>query len=180
MSDKLREAVAVFPDAKTLESAVFELQTHGFDRAAFSLLANESAVEQKLGRRYRRIEEMEDKATAPRATFFSKVSRLEAEFGLAPALAVVAAAAVGLGSAPITLPILIAAGSGAAVGAGLGAFMHEHHAQQLREQIERGGILLWVSVRSPEEEAKAVAILNAHGARDVHVHELPLERGSGS
>lgn len=178
MSGKLREIVAVFATSEALEAAVFELETHGLDRAAFSLLASEHAVERKLGRRYRRIEEMEDEPGAPHETFFSKVSRIEAEFGLAPALGFLAAVAVGLGSATVTLPILIAAGTGATAGAALGRLIHTHHAQQLREQLERGGILLWVSVRSPEEEAKTAAILKAHGAHDVHAHELAMERGA--
>ncbi len=172
MSDEMREVVGVFPSAETIEAAVFDLETHGFDRAAFSLLASEHAVERQLGRRYRRIEEMEDESAAPRETFFSKVSRLEAEFGLAPALAFLAAVAVGLGSTTVTLPILIAAGGGAGVGAALGRLVHAHHAGQLREQLERGGILLWVSVRNPDQERKAITILGAHGARHVHAHDL--------
>jgi len=172
MSDPIREVVAVFDDAETLESAVFDLETHGFDRAAFSLLANEDAVERKLGRRYRRIEEMEDEPEAPRETFFSRVSRLEAEFGLAPALAFIAALAVGIGATSITVPILVAAGSGGAIGAALGRMVHRHHAERLQEQLERGGLLLWVNVRNPEEERKAITVLKAHAARDVHAHEL--------
>ncbi len=75
MPIQIREVVAVFDSAETLENAVFDLQTHGFDRSAFSLLASEHAVEQKLGRRYHRVEEMEDEPKAPRETFFSKVDR---------------------------------------------------------------------------------------------------------
>ena len=82
MAKTIREAVAVFDDAATLEKAVYALETHGFDRAAFSLLAEEAAVERKLGHRYRRVAEMEDEPDAPRETFFSKVSRAEAEYGL--------------------------------------------------------------------------------------------------
>jgi hypothetical protein len=54
MAQTVREAVAVFDDPDTLEAAVFALETHGFDRAAFSLLADEATVERKLGQRYRR------------------------------------------------------------------------------------------------------------------------------
>jgi len=78
----IREAVAVFDDPQKLEDAVFALETHGFDRAAFSLLADEATVERKLGYRYKRVAEMEDLAKAPRETFFTRVSRLEAEYGL--------------------------------------------------------------------------------------------------
>ncbi len=44
MRQSIREAVAVFEDAQKLEEAVFALETHGFDRAAFSVLADEAAV----------------------------------------------------------------------------------------------------------------------------------------
>lgn len=71
MTRTLREVVALFDDAKALEEAVFALETHGFDRAAFSLLADEAAVAGKLGHRYRRVAEMEDEPAAPRETFFS-------------------------------------------------------------------------------------------------------------
>jgi hypothetical protein len=168
----IREVVAVFDDAEALEDAVFDLETHGFDRAAFSLLASEHAVEQKLGHRYRRVEEIEDEPKAPRETFFSRVSRLEVEYGLAPTFAFVAAVAVGLGSTPVTLPMLVAAGSGLAIGAALGRIMHQHHAERLREQLERGGLLLWVNIRSPDEERKAMTSLKTHGARDLHAHDV--------
>lgn len=172
MPSPLREVVAVFDSAEALDKAVFALETHGFDRAAFSVLASEHAVERKLGRPYRRVEEMEDAVNAPRETFFGRISRLEADYGLAPALAFVAAVAFGLGSAPVTLPMLVAAGGGGAIGAALGRLIHQHHAQVLREQLERGGLLLWVNVRNPEEERKAVEGLQAEGGRDVHAHDL--------
>jgi 4-hydroxybenzoate polyprenyltransferase len=129
-------------------------------------------VEQKLGRRYQRVEEMEDDREAPRETFFSGVSRLEAEFWLALALAVLAAAAVGLGSTAITLPMLVAAVSGAAAGAVLGRLIYRHDAERLQEQLERGGLLLWIGVRSKEQERNAMKILEAHAARHVHAHDL--------
>jgi hypothetical protein len=42
MAQPIREAVAVFDHPETLEEAVFAFETHGFDRAAFSLLADEA------------------------------------------------------------------------------------------------------------------------------------------
>lgn len=61
-----------------------DLEAHGFGRAAFSLLTSEQAVQDKLGRRYRRVEEVEDNPKAPRESFFSGASRLDAGYGLAP------------------------------------------------------------------------------------------------
>jgi len=41
MSDQVREVVADFDGIEMLENAVVDLEAHGFDRAAFSLLASE-------------------------------------------------------------------------------------------------------------------------------------------
>jgi hypothetical protein len=175
-----REVVAVLDSAEALENAVFTLETHGFDRAALSVLASEHAAERTLGHRFRRVEEMEDEPKAPRATFFSRVSQVEAEFGLAPGLAFVAAVALGLGTAPVALPMLVGAGGGAAIGAVLGRLIHVRHAERLAEQLARGGLLLWVNVRTPEEERKAIAALEALGARDVHAHDLAAQTSGGT
>jgi hypothetical protein len=138
MSENVREVVAVFDDAETLDAAVFALETRGFDRAAFSLLASEEAVAQKLGHRYQQVREVEDDPKVPRETFFSRISRLEAEYLPAPALASVGAlmlAGIGTG-----LPALIAAGSGALIGTALGRLIHERHAKRVQEQLARDGL----------------------------------------
>ena len=36
------------------------------------------------------------------------------------------------------------------------------------EQIERGGVLLWVRLRDAEAEQRALDILRRHSAHDVH------------
>jgi hypothetical protein len=177
MAEAIREVVGVFDDPEALEQAVFALETHGIDRAAFSLLADEATVERELGHRYQRVAEMEDEPAAPRETFFSRVSRAEAEYGLPVGLASVGALAlVGVGG---LLPVLVAAGGGAALGAGLGRMMHRRHARRVEEQLARGGLLLWVNVRDAAQEKTAVETLTAHSAHDVHVHEIErATRGS--
>ena len=170
MPEFTREVVAVFDDAEALDEAVYALETRGFDRAAFSLLASEEAVAQKLGHRYRRAKETEDNPEVPRETFFSRVSRLEAEYLPTPALAAVGALI--LAGTGTILPAVIAAGGGALIGAALGRMMHERHATRVREQLERGGILLWVNIRNVHEEETALEVLRARSAHDVHVHEI--------
>jgi hypothetical protein len=39
MIEAIREVIGVFDNPGALQEAVFALETHGFDRAAFSLLA---------------------------------------------------------------------------------------------------------------------------------------------
>jgi hypothetical protein len=170
MTQTIREVVGAFADLETLDAAVYELETRGIDRAAFSLLASEEAVAQKLGHRYQQVKEVEDNPAVPRRTFFSRVSRLEAEYLPAPALASVGAITfAGIGT---MLPAVIATGAGALIGAALGRLMHKRFAKRVQEQLQRGGLLLWVNVRNAHEEETALQVMRIHLAHDVHAHDL--------
>ena len=170
MPETTREAVAAFDTIDALDASVYKLETQGFDRAAFSLLATEKTVEQKLGHRYREVKDVEEDPRVPRQTFFSRVSRFEAEMLPAPALAAVGALImVGVGS---LMPILVAAGTGGLVGAMLGRVIEKNHATRIQEQLARGGLLLWVNVRNLHEEETALEVLRTHAAHDVHVHDI--------
>ena len=171
-----REAVGVFADAASLQSAVDELLAAGFSTEALNLLASEEAVEAKLGHKYQKVSELEDDPDAPR----SRYEPLEEEeratigaFGLLGALGatgVVAASGGGLAAA------LLAAGLGAGtwglLGELLAKFLGEEHAESVTEQIAHGGLLLWVRCADAEQEASAQDILERHSGRDVHVHTL--------
>jgi len=170
MTNGIREVVGVFDTENALDDAVDALETRGFDRAAFSILASEDAVAAKLGHRYRQVKEVEDEPAAPRETFFSRVSRLEADYLPTPVLASMGALAFA-GIGPIWTA-LVAASAGAALGALLSRMVHEHHAALIREQLERGGLLLWVNVRNPNEEQTALEILKDFSAHDIHAHDL--------
>ena len=45
--------------------------------------------------------------------------------------------------------------------------------RRLQQQLDEGGILLWVEVAYANRERAAVEMLQLHSADDVHVHELP-------
>jgi hypothetical protein len=51
--------------------------------------------------------------------------------------------------------------------------MKKHHADYIADQLEKGGLLLWVRTWDLGDEAIAVKILSAHSAHDVHIHGLP-------
>jgi hypothetical protein len=178
----LREAVGVFDTAESLEDAIDELQSSGFDRAEISLLASERTVEEKLGHAYRPVEQLEDEARVPRTAFVSTESRGDAEGGLIGGLMYVGAvlAAGGIVASGGTLAgavvaAALAAGAGAAGGSALAKLLEYHHADYLGEQLRHGGILLWVRTRTAEREALALEILGRHSARDVHVHSIPAQ-----
>ena len=177
-----REAVAVFDDVAAFERAVEELLAAGFSRDALSMLAGEDTIERKLGHRYRRVEELEDDPEAPRTAFVTLRELAEREttvwnsVTILPSL--IAAGTVVATAGPLAAAIIGTAVGGAALATVLAHWMDDRQARWLEEQLERGGILLWVRVDDPEQERRALAILARHAAHDVHLHELP-EAGTG-
>ena len=173
------EVVGVFHKAEDLESAIDELLSSGFDRAELSLLASENAVAKKLGGYYRPASEMADDPTVPRTAFVSTAAIGDAEGALIGGLAYVGAtAAIGavvmsggaLGAA--IAAAVLAGGTGGLVGSVLARWVGHHHAAYLRDQIENGGLLLWVRTWNPSDEARALEIVAKHAADQVHTHGI--------
>jgi hypothetical protein len=178
-NETVREAVGVFDDAETLQAAIDELQSSGFDRAELSLLADERTVDKKLHRHYRKVIELEDDAEVPRAAYVSPESIGDAEGALIGGLLYVGAVAAG-GMIVASGGTLAAAIAGAAIAGGVGGMLGttlatlvgNRHARYIEEQLNHGGLLLWVRTWDAEHEKRAVEVLKRHSGRDVHVHEL--------
>ncbi|MHA1567597.1 MAG: hypothetical protein ACTSX7_19980 [Alphaproteobacteria bacterium] len=175
--ESIREAVAVFEDVETMQAAIDELQNSGFDRAEISLLAGEHAVEEKLGHIYTKTEELEDDPNVPRAVYISPESIGDAEGALIGApmyIAAVTAAGIMIAAggplAATIAAVAAASGAGAVIGGILVALVGKHHAQYLQEQLDHGGLLLWVRTWDGAHEKRAIEILSRHSAHDVHIH----------
>ena len=176
----VREAVGVFDSAEKLQAAIDELESSGFDRAELSLLASADAVENKLGHRYKKVAELEDDADVPTTAYVSTEAIGDAEGALIGGLLYVGAVALGVAvvasggalAAAITAAT-IGGGMGGMAGIGLSSFISQHHADYLQEQIEKGGLLLWVRTRDAAHEERAKEILSRHSAHDVHIHGIP-------
>ena len=179
--ETVHEAVGIFNDADSLQAAIDDLQMHGFARYELNVLASDEAIEKKLGHIYKRVEEAEDNPDAPRTIFVSPESLGDAEGGLIGTplyIAATTATAITVASGGTLLSAILAATAAGAVGTAIGSILahllSKHHADYLKKQIEHGGILLWVHLRSPDLEQKAMEILGKHSAHDVHIHEIPV------
>jgi hypothetical protein len=177
----VREAVGVFANADTLQEAIDELMSFGFDRADLSMLAAETTVDEKLGHKYQKIAELEDDPIVPRCCYVSTESIGGAEGGLIGGLMYIGAtaAAGGVVATGGTLALVIAAaalggGVGGLFGAIMGKWVGDHQAHYLQEQLDHGGLLLWVRTWDAGDEKRAVELLYRHSGRDVHVHTLPV------
>lgn len=173
----VREAVAVLADVSALEAAVAELRAAGFAEDEISLLAAQDAVESKLGHMYRRVEELEDDPAAPRTAFVAlrnlgdREDRVVSSLTILPTL--IAAGTVVASAGAVAAAVIGTAVAGTTLGTVLSHFMNRRQADWLQEQLDRGGLLLWVRTATPERERQATAILGRHAAHDVHIHEIP-------
>jgi hypothetical protein len=76
------EAVGVFDTWAALQGAMYDLLISGFSRFDISMLANEDAVREKLGDKFRTAKNLEDNADVPRAAFVSEEAIGELEGGI--------------------------------------------------------------------------------------------------
>jgi hypothetical protein len=174
-----REAVGVFKSADTLQEAIDELLVSGFDYPALSLMASEKAVEEKLGHKYRKVQELEDEVSVPRIEYIAPESLGEAEGALVGGLLYIGAGVAAVLASAGSLATIITAGAigggvGASIGSVLARLVGDHHARYLQEQLDHGGLLLWVATSDEEHEKRAMQILKKHSGLDVHLHAVPL------
>jgi hypothetical protein len=176
----VREAVAVFDRPEDLQEAIDELLSAGFHRAELSLLASEHVVEEKLGHQYQKVSALADDPAVPRSAYVSTEAVGDAEGGIIGGLmyvgAMAAAGAIVASGGTLAAAIAAAAlagGTGGLIGSILAKWIGNHHALHLQEQMEHGGLLLWVRTRHAEDEKRAIEILKKHSGRDVHIHGLP-------
>lgn len=180
-SERVHEVVGIFHTTADLQNAIDDLLSAGFDRAELSFLASAHAVEQKLGHAYRKVSDIADDSNVPRAAYVSTEAIGGAQGALIGGLfyvgAVVAAGAVVVSGGALAAAFAaaaIAGGAGGFVGSLLAYAVGDHHANYLQEQIEKGGLLLWVHSRDEDHQARSIGILKMHCGDNVHVHETAM------
>ena len=182
LTEPFVEAVAVFHDAAKLDAAVEALKKAGFKNDAISLLASEHAVEKKLGHRYERVEELEDSEEAPRVAYRTQADLDDSEGTIIGSLtflpAVIAAGTVVASAGVIAAAVTGTAIAGALIGTVLTRWLDHKHADLIQEQLEHGGLLLWVNTPTEAERDSAVRILLDYGGTDVHIHDFAEQRES--
>jgi hypothetical protein len=175
----IREAVAVFHDPEALQAAVSDLQSHGFDRAEISFIAREG-FSGHVAEDYREAGEIEDRPDVTREAPTDETDiRQRRTLEISMAATIAAFAAVGFtvlsgGAAAVAAGVGVAAAGGVGgLGALLGRLYGQGQDRLVQEQIDRGGVLLWVRTRDAAAETRALDILRRHAAEDAHVHEVP-------
>jgi hypothetical protein len=100
-------------------------------------------------------------------------------------LSVVAGLLLTVGALATTFGIVASGGAlavalgAAAVGSGSAVMVRllgRERAKEFEAEMAKGGLVLWVRVRSPEHEEKAQQILRGHGGEAVRVHEIEIAK----
>ncbi len=181
---RVREAVAVFADPESLETAIEELELAGFDRSQISLLARRDRVGGEQPPDRDDVRRWEDDPEAERCIVVDRHELAEGGAALSAGLGLVGgmtAAAVGIAAgAEILVAGLLAAvvgGAGGSIGAVLARRLGRRRSRQIEEQLAAGGLLMWVELRDGEQERTACRILARCQAQDLHVHEITRRWG---
>jgi hypothetical protein len=174
-----REVVAVFEHEDELHRVVEELQTAGFDRADISVLAPWKVVARKIGRKLQTVAEVQDRPDVPRAILVDRGSLGLAQGVLVagPLYVASSGATIAFAASGADLPTIAMAGIAAgAMGAALGIlpaiWVRRRHRRQMRDLLDRGGLVLWVRISNKNREKLAKTILDRHRAHDVHLHSI--------
>jgi hypothetical protein len=175
----VREAVGAFRTAEALETAVSTLGSSGWDRSDMSVVAQHGILAPAVPADGKDMHRAADEPDVDRSPVVSKDDVRQGRT-LATSLAAVVAAFAASGATILTGGGALAAVIGAAAAGGgaaaavnaVGRWAGGSRENFLHEQVEQGGILLWVKVTDDDEARKASEILRRCGATDVHVHEV--------
>lgn len=179
-TEPVHEAVGYFDDPEQLFCAISDLEGAGFNRSYLSILARESFLDGDLKGGYEEIRQAESDPDAERSAVIADTDIRQVRT-MATSIAGLAAADIAAGVTILTggvaaaaLAAAAAGGLAAATATGVGYRAGQSEEDFLREQIARGGIILWVKTPEEELEAKAVRILNENGASEAHVRDMPV------
>ena len=71
------------------------------------------------------------------------------------------------------LGAILAGGAFSLIGLGFARYVGKRYTRRQREQLDHGGLLLWVRARDIGQLKRAVEIFVKHSGQNVHVHTLP-------
>jgi hypothetical protein len=183
---KVREVAGVFDSPDAIDRAVDALQFAGFDRADVDVMGGLDALQKKLGTAFITAEELADVPRAPRRSYFGRDDIVLVVSVVGAITSFLAAAAAGywavVSGGTVAGAIIVALMAAVIIGSIGARLLVRHFRRRQGTQVEAlaatGGLVLWVRVRTSEQQAQAQEVLISRGARAVRVHELDIEKRS--
>ncbi|HXY58126.1 MAG TPA: hypothetical protein VEH76_06060 [Methylocystis sp.] len=174
---EIHEVVGVFDSLDTVQSAIDDLLSDGFDRSEISVLGEDDALRAKNSSD--RVIDLEDDDRAPRLHYIDPESLNEGKASIVAVLfyagAFIGAGALTAASGVFANPIVggaVGGGLAALVGAVIWRYINRRQRGWVQAQLKRGGLLLWARVWNAEREREAIAVMERNGGHHVHVHNV--------
>jgi len=161
-----RNVVGVFIEGSSLAQAIDQLKECGFEKKDLGLLAQGTAITDKLHELYQEVSWDPDSDEQPEHQFIEKQSAKSSASAFLGGLGIVASAAVSgavVASAAVLAGPIGAATAGAAAVGGIGALastiISETDAQRLQAFLEEGHLLLFIQPEDSAREDQAKSLL---------------------
>lgn len=173
----MKEAVGLFTDVESLQEAVKELEATDFPRDAISVIGPRERIEEKFGISAISPDLADLSPETPRSAPPRSEEKVIGAGALVTGSAYIGAMGVALAAGAVTIPGIIAAAAiggigGATAGGIVAKILGDHFNKDIEDQIEKGGMLLWVRTPDPAREEKACTVLEKYGARHIRLHEM--------
>ena len=176
-TEYIQEVVGVFSSAEDLQDTIRDLEGTAFPRQDISVMGSRDELVEAFGEKtVNPLMAMDDDSTPREAP-----ARPEEETIGAAALvgipAYVGAMGLALASGAVAFPAIIGAAiiggiGGGSVGVVLNKLFGTRATRHIEEQIQKGGLLLWVRAPDEKRQSLAMQIMRNHNAHDVHVADF--------
>ncbi len=193
---KVREVTGVFPSRDAIIATVDDLLLDGFERADINVVAEGPQPNTGIGPSAVPAAELADIPEAPRQEFVAPEDTAAISVlcvAIMGCFGVVIGVLLGIASSGTTAFIVSATGTtafviycaivGAIIGCGLGIVIARligfRWVLTSNKLASSDGLVLWVRVRTPDHEQKALRILKLRGAGGVRVHEIERSKRVG-
>ena len=176
--DIITEVAGIFESKEHLGDAIRELEMK-FPQTSITVMASQSALEDEIGQSTVDPKAAIDDEDVPRRSTVkpeeSTILKGAVTGGATYAGGVITAMALSAGA--VSIPVTFAAASAVGLASGGAAavltnLIGDKFTDEMDEQIEAGGLLLWVNTPSQEDQKIALNIMTEQGAKYVEVHEV--------
>jgi outer membrane lipoprotein SlyB len=173
----IREVVGVFMCKDDLQNSIRALEGTAFPRQDISVMGNRSELEKVFGEKTVAPEFAMANPDTPRQAPSRPEEQTIGAAGMIGGTAYVGAMAMALAAGAVTFPAIISAAviggiSGGTLGAILSKLLGSRYNRHLEEQVEKGGLLLWVRTPDKDKEEMAMRTMITNNAYNVDIHEI--------
>lgn len=176
-AEVVRECVGLFLSAEDLQEAVRELESTAFPRQDISVMGTRAELMEVFGTKTIDPHMAMDNPDTPRAAPARPEEKTIGASAMVGVPAYVGAMSAALSAGAVAFPAIVGAAvigglSGGALGGILTKLFGDRDMRHYEEQIDRGGLLLWVRTPDRGREEVAVGIMRKWHALEVHVHDI--------